>query len=69
MRIPKNCDIQLDTSSDVVELKITAAITTKAQANELAAAIKQLSTVLEGERRQRRKAAPAQTNPPPAQAA
>ena len=31
MKIPKNTDIQLDTSNEVVELKITAAITTKAR--------------------------------------
>ena len=54
MKIPKNTDIQLDTSNEVVELKITAAITTKAQANELAAAIKQFAGLLEGEKRTRK---------------
>ncbi|KRQ99241.1 hypothetical protein [Bradyrhizobium valentinum] len=54
MRIPKGTDIRVDTANEVVELHITAAITTKAQANELAAAIKQFSSLLEGEKRQRK---------------
>jgi hypothetical protein len=54
MRIPKNTDVHLDTDVEVWELKIQAAITTKAQAIELAAVIKQFSYVLEGERRVRR---------------
>jgi hypothetical protein len=54
VKIPKNTSIRVDTATETIELHIEAAITTKAQANELAAAIKQFSSVLEGERRQRR---------------
>jgi hypothetical protein len=54
MKIPKNCDIQLDTTHETVELKIQAAITTKSQAKELAAAIRQFESVLEGEKRVRK---------------
>ncbi|WFU42563.1 hypothetical protein QA640_08905 [Bradyrhizobium sp. CB82] len=54
MKIPKGTDIRVDTSNELVELHITAAITTKTQANELAAAIKSFSSVLEGEKRQRK---------------
>jgi hypothetical protein len=54
VKIPKNTDIRVDTSKEVVELHIVAAITTKAQANELASAIKAFASVLEGERRSRR---------------
>ena len=54
MKIPKGADIRLDTTNEVVELHVTAAITTKSQAKELAAAIRQFETVLEGERRARK---------------
>lgn len=57
MRIPKGADLQLKTDNEQVELHITAAITTKAQAMELEQAIRQFSAVLEGPRRSRRKAA------------
>jgi hypothetical protein len=55
MRIPKGADIQIKTEGDVLELHITAAITTKSQALELEQAIRQFSSVLEGPRRERRK--------------
>jgi hypothetical protein len=54
MKIPKGADIRLDTGNEVVELHITACITTRAQAKELAAAIRQFETLLEGERRVRK---------------
>jgi hypothetical protein len=54
MKIPKGTDIRVDTQNELVELHITAAITTKAQANELAAAIKSFSSLLEGEKRPRK---------------
>lgn len=54
MKIPKNTSIRVDTDKEIVELHIEAAITTKAQANDLAAAIKSFASVLEGERRPRR---------------
>jgi hypothetical protein len=54
MKIPKGASIRLDTDSDPVEVHINAAITSKTQANELIAAIRQLSHALEGERRTRR---------------
>jgi hypothetical protein len=54
MRIPKNTDIRVDTSKDEIELHIVAAITTKAQAAELASAIVAFSNVLTGEKRVRR---------------
>jgi hypothetical protein len=56
MKIPKGADLQLKTENDLVELHITAAITTKVQAEELAQAIRQFSAVLEGPRRSRRRA-------------
>ena len=40
MKIPKGTDIRVDTSNEIVELHITAAITTNSQAKELAAAIR-----------------------------
>ncbi|MHC2399159.1 hypothetical protein ACVMGC_003703 [Bradyrhizobium barranii subsp. barranii] len=55
MRIPKGADIQLKTENDALELHITAAITTKAQANDLISCIRQVSGALESERRSRRK--------------
>jgi hypothetical protein len=54
VKIPKGTDIQVDTSNERIELRIVAAITTKAQAAELAAAIKQFASMLDGERRSRR---------------
>jgi len=54
MRIPKGTDIQVKTDNEVAELHITAAITTKAQAKELVAAIRQCEGLLEGEKRVRR---------------
>jgi hypothetical protein len=51
MKIPKGTDIRVDTGNETVELHITACITTKAQAKELAAAIRQCEGLLEGERR------------------
>jgi hypothetical protein len=55
MRIPRGADIQLKTENDVLELHVNAAITTKAQANDLIACIRQVSGALESERRNRRK--------------
>ena len=54
MRIPKGTDIRFDTSAEQVELHITAAITTRAQANDLIVVIKQASIMLEGEKRVRK---------------
>jgi hypothetical protein len=54
MRIPKNCAIELKTDNELVELHINAAITTKSQAKELASAIRQFESVLEGEKRVRK---------------
>jgi hypothetical protein len=54
MKIPKGTDIRVDTSSEFVELHITACITSKAQAKELAAAIRQCEGLLEGEKRVRK---------------
>jgi hypothetical protein len=54
MKIPKGTDIRVDTSNERVELHIVAAITSKAQASELADAIKSFSSVLEGEKRVRK---------------
>lgn len=55
MRIPKGTDIRVDTSTENVELHITAAINTRSQANELIAAIRQCSGLLDGEKRGPRK--------------
>ncbi|MCA1524340.1 MULTISPECIES: hypothetical protein [Bradyrhizobium] len=55
MKIPKGADIQLKTESGVVELHITAALTTRTQAVELMAAIRQISGALETEKRGPRK--------------
>lgn len=54
MKIPKGADIQIKTDNEIVELHITAAITTRAQARELAAAIRQFEHLLEGEKRVRK---------------
>jgi len=54
MRIPKGTDIRVDTSTSPVEVHIVGNITTKAQANELIAAIRQCAALLEGERRVRK---------------
>ena len=54
MKIPKGVDLRIDTANEMIELHMTATITTKAQANELAAAIKQFASVLEGETRRRK---------------
>lgn len=54
MRVPKNCSVRLDTDSELAELHVTAAITTKAQAKELAACIRQFEGLLEGEKRVRK---------------
>jgi len=51
MKIPKNCDVQLKTNEGTVELHITGAITTKAQAAELINCIRQVSGALESEKR------------------
>jgi hypothetical protein len=56
MRIPRGADIQLKTENDALELHVTAAITTKAQANDLIACIRQVSGALESEKRGPRKA-------------
>jgi hypothetical protein len=55
MRIPRGADIQLKTENDALELHVTAAITTKAQANDLIACIRQVSGALESEKRGPRK--------------
>jgi hypothetical protein len=54
MKIPKGADIRVDTSNEIVELHITACITTKTAAKELAAAIRQCEGLLEGEKRVRK---------------
>jgi hypothetical protein len=54
MKIPKGADIQLKTNDGVVELHVTAALTTKAAAGELIAAIRQVSGALESEKRPRK---------------
>lgn len=54
MKIPKGTSIRLDTDADPVEVHINAAICTKGQANDLIAAIRQLSYALEGEKRVRK---------------
>jgi hypothetical protein len=54
VKIPKGTDIRVDTSNERVELHIVAAITTKAQASELADAIKSFAGLLEGEKRVRK---------------
>jgi hypothetical protein len=55
MKIPKGADLQLKTEGGVVELHITAAITTRTAATELIAAIRQVSGALEAEKRGPRK--------------
>ena len=55
MKIPKGADIQLKTESGLIELHINAALTTRAQAAELVAAIKQIAGALEAEKRGPRK--------------
>ena len=54
MRIPKGADIQVKTDNELVELHITAAITTRSQARDLISAIRGFEGVLEGEKRQRK---------------
>jgi hypothetical protein len=54
MKIPKGADIRVDTNGEAVELHITAAITTKAQAHELIGAIRQFAGVLASEKRVRK---------------
>lgn len=54
MRVPKGTDIRVDTATNPIELHIIATITTKAQAKELAAAIRQCEAMLEGEKRVRK---------------
>jgi hypothetical protein len=58
MKIPKNTDIRVDTSNELIELHIVAAITTKEQADELSAAITAFAGVLEGEQRPKRRRKP-----------
>ncbi|MCD9817621.1 hypothetical protein [Bradyrhizobium japonicum] len=55
MKIPKGADIQLKTESGLIELHVTAALTTRTQAAELIAAIRQISGALEVEKRGPRK--------------
>jgi hypothetical protein len=55
MKIPKGADIQVKTDSEAgVELHVTAAITTRAQAQELVDAIRQFASLLEGPKRNRK---------------
>jgi hypothetical protein len=54
MKIPKGTDFQVKTDNELVELHITSCITTRVQARELVAAIKQCETLLEGEKRIRK---------------
>jgi hypothetical protein len=55
MRIPKGVDLQLKTDNGTVELHINAAISSKSQAADLIAAIRQISGALESEKRGPRK--------------
>ena len=55
MKIPKGADVNLKTVGEVIELQITAALTTRAQANELIQCIRQISGALESEKRGPRK--------------
>lgn len=54
MKIPKGTDIRVDTSGERIKLNIVAEVATRAEANELAAAIKSFASVLEGEKRVRK---------------
>ncbi len=62
MKLPKGADLQLKTESGIIDLHITAAISTKQDADELVAAIQHYAAVLpEKQKRQRKaKAAPVQ---------
>jgi len=55
MKIPKGVDIQLRTNETGIELQISAALTTRAQAAELIQCIRQVSGALETEKRGPRK--------------
>jgi hypothetical protein len=54
MKIPTGADLQLKTEGGVIELHVTAAITTKSAAAELIAAIRQVSGALDSEKRPRK---------------
>jgi hypothetical protein len=54
MRIPKDAKITVSTDNERVELHITATLATRAQANELSAAIKAFAYLLEGAQRVRK---------------
>ncbi|MCL2452070.1 MAG: hypothetical protein FWD08_00220 [Alphaproteobacteria bacterium] len=56
MRIPKGCDVRLETNNGV-ELHVEAVLTTKSQATELIKAIRQLAGALDPEKRTGRPAA------------
>jgi hypothetical protein len=51
MKIPKGADVQLKTNDGTVELHVTCAISTKAQANELIGCIRQVAGALDSEKR------------------
>lgn len=53
MKIPNGVAIELRTDG-IVEMHVNAAITTRTQASDLIAAIRQISGALEGERRPRK---------------
>ena len=48
MKIPKGADIQIKTDNEMVEMHVTAAISTKAQATELIDCIKRFASMLDG---------------------
>lgn len=54
MKVPKGTDIRVDTSGERIKLNIVAEVTTKAEANELATAIKSFANILDGEKRTRK---------------
>ena len=54
MKIPKGTNIRVDTENERIKLNIVAEVATRAEANELAAAIKSFASVLEGEKRTRK---------------
>jgi hypothetical protein len=54
MKIPKGADLQLKTNDGVVELHVTCAITTRAQAHELIGCIRAIAGALESEKRPRK---------------
>ena len=59
MRIPKGADIQIKVTDDgALELQVTAAVSTRAQAAELVKCIKHIALALETEPRRRKNSKP-----------